>query len=84
MARKFAKRYLKPTAFDPKNSIFEGLTWLVDGSKKGSSYSVTLHDKGFECECTGFSFHGYCKHSRSVLKRVEQAVNGTVPQYKVV
>ena len=83
MARKFAKRYLKPTAFTPKGSIFEGVVWTIDGSKKGSTYEVTLHDKGFECECTGFSFHGYCKHSKAVLKRVEQAVNGYVPKYRI-
>ena len=83
MARKFAKRYLKPTAFEPKNSIFEGLVWNIKGSKKDSSYNVTLSEKGFECECTGFNFHGYCKHSKSVLERVEQAVNGDVPQYRM-
>ena len=84
MARKFAKRYLKPTAFDPKDSIFEGLVWPVAGSKPGSSYNVTLHDKGFECDCTGFTFHGKCKHSVSVLERVEQAINGEVPQYRMI
>lgn len=84
MARKFAKRYLKPTAFEPKDSIFEGIVWTVEGSKKGSSYSVTLHDKGFECDCTGFTFHGKCKHSKSVLERVEQAVNNDVPKYRMI
>jgi uncharacterized Zn finger protein len=43
-----------------------------------------LDDRGFECDCPGFGFHGYCKHSRSVLKRVEEAIDGRVPEYKWV
>ena len=38
---------------------------------KGNTYSVELHDKGFECDCPGFGFHGYCKHSRAVVAQVE-------------
>lgn len=67
------KRYLKPTAFDPKDHWMVGIVWPVKGSK-GNEYSVTLHDMGFECDCTGFGFHGYCKHSKSVLKQVEGAM----------
>ena len=35
-------------------------------------YDVELTDEGFECSCYGFGFHGYCKHSKAVLKKVEQ------------
>ena len=84
MARKYVKRYLKPKSFDPKHSLFNGLVWTVPSSRGDSSYSVTLHDVGFECDCPGFGFHGYCKHSKSVLKRVEEAIDGRVPQYKWV
>jgi len=83
MGRKFVKRYLKPTAFNPKGSLFNGLVWSVPSSRGDSSYSVTLHDVGFECDCPGFGYHGYCKHSKSVLKRVEEAVEGRVPHYKM-
>jgi len=73
MSRKFQKKFLKPTEFDPKNHWMVGITWPVKGST-GNDYSVTLHDVGFECDCQGFGYHGYCKHSRSVLKQVEGAM----------
>jgi len=67
------KRYLKPSAFDPKGHWLVGTVWPMDGSK-GKQYSVELHEQGFECECTGFAYHGYCKHSKAVLKKVEGAM----------
>jgi hypothetical protein len=67
------ERYLKPTIFSSKGHWMVGTIWPVAGSK-GNEYSVELHDKGFQCECTGFSFHGYCKHSKAVLKQVERAM----------
>ena len=70
MSRKFQKKYLKPSLFDPKGHWLTGIIWPVKGSK-GNEYSVELHDVGFECDCPGFGFHGYCKHSKSVLKQVE-------------
>lgn len=70
MSRKFQKKYLKPSLFDPKGHWLTGIIWPVKGSK-GNEYSVELHDMGFECDCPGFGFHGYCKHSKSVLKQVE-------------
>ena len=83
-SRKFAKRYLKPTAFDPQGSLFEGLVWTLPSSKGDKTYNITLDPKGFECDCTGFAFHGRCKHSQQILKQVEEAVNGEVPEYKWV
>ena len=73
MARKFPKRYLKPTVFDPKDHWMVGIEWPVRGSK-GNEYLVSLNERGFECECTGFQFHGRCKHSTQVLKQVEGAM----------
>jgi hypothetical protein len=73
MSRKFQKKYLKPSAFDPKDHWMVGISWPVKGSK-GNEYQVTLHDKGFECECVGFSFHGSCKHSKAVVAQVEGAM----------
>ena len=73
MARKFKQKFLKPNIFDPKGHWMTGITWPVKGST-GNDYSVTLHDMGFECDCRGFGWHGYCKHSRSVLKQVEGAM----------
>jgi hypothetical protein len=79
---KFTQRYLKPTSFKPKGSIFEGLTWKVSNSKGTDTYDVTLEDKGFTCDCPGFTFRGKCKHSESVLTKIEEAIDGRVPEYK--
>ena len=68
---KFKAKYLKPTVFSPKDHWMVGFIWPVDGSKEGTSYDVELHDQGFTCECSGFSFRGKCKHSQAVLKQVE-------------
>jgi hypothetical protein len=66
-------RYLKPTEFDPKGHWMVGIVWSVKGSKD-NTYNVELYDKGFKCECTGFSFHGKCKHSTAILNQVEEAM----------
>src|SRR6056300_681914 len=70
MARKFAKRYLKPTAFEAQGSLFEGLVWTLPSSRGDKTYNITLDPQGFECDCTGFAFHGRCKHSQQILKQV--------------
>ena len=71
--KKYAPKFLKPTAFNPEGHWMVGVVWPVAGSK-GNSYAVELHDKGFACECTGFAFHGKCKHSKAVLAQVEGAM----------
>ena len=81
MARKYAKHRLKPTAFKPRGSIFEGLVWRVPNSRGDGYYSVELDDVGFECDCPGFTFRGSCKHSKQVLKQVEDAVDDRSPKY---
>jgi len=73
MSRKFQKKYLKPTDFDPKGHWMVGIVWPVKGSK-GNEYSVELTDKGFDCDCPGFGYHGYCKHSKAVVAQVEGAM----------
>ena len=56
-----------------KGHPFVGVVWPVIGST-GNNYSVELTDQGFECDCKGFGWHGYCKHSRKILKQVEGAM----------
>ena len=73
MSKKYQKKYLKPNLFDPKDHCWVGITWPVTGST-GNQYSVELTDKGFECDCIGFGWHGYCRHSKKVLKQVEGAM----------
>ena len=69
MAKKFAKRYLKPADWNFKGNLLAGTEWSVAGSKKGSFYTVALTEQGFSCDCTGFTFYGKCKHSLSVVEK---------------
>jgi hypothetical protein len=40
-------------------------TWTVKGSK-GDSYTVSHIDGRYSCTCTGFKFHGRCKHATQI------------------
>lgn len=39
-------------------------TFIVKGSKPGSSYTVTRSDSSWSCSCVGFGFRKDCKHVR--------------------
>ena len=43
----------------------QGRTWQVAGSK-GSEYTVNEHLGSWTCTCTGFKFHGECRHIKGV------------------
>ena len=58
-----------------------GTVWNVLSSNKKDSYSIEMSDRGFTCDCPGFTFRGKCKHSQTVNDRVGQAIEGEVPQY---
>ena len=79
---KFTQRYLKPTLFKTKGSVFEGLLWKKPNSKGTGTYDVVCTDKGFTCECPGFTFRGKCKHSQDVLTRIEEALDDRSPKYR--
>jgi len=51
---KFSQRYFKPEGWRFKDNWYVGFEWTVPGSKAGTDYTVTLTEKGFTCECTGF------------------------------
>lgn len=50
---------------NPKKHPWVGVIWSVIGSK-GNEYEVELTNKGFTCTCSGFGFHGKCKHISAV------------------
>jgi hypothetical protein len=71
VAKKYAKRYLKPADWNLKNNPLVGTEWSVAGSKKDTFYTVVLTNQGFTCDCYGFQFYGKCKHSTQVVERFD-------------
>jgi hypothetical protein len=71
VAKKYAKRYLKPEDWNFKGHFLVGTEWSVAGSKKDSFYTVALTESGFTCDCYGFQFYGRCKHSTEVVERFD-------------
>ena len=69
---RYKERYYAAEGWNFKNNFLIGTEWTVDGSKAGSSYTVTLTSKGFKCECQGFTFKGKCKHTVMVAERFDE------------
>ena len=46
-----------------------GFSWPYTNSK-GKTYHTTMTEYGWVCNCTGFNFHGKCKHIRIVHERL--------------
>lgn len=42
----------------------------VTSKSKGKSYEVTVHAARVSCDCVGFQFHRYCKHSTAVKNKL--------------
>ena len=69
MMTKHTTKYFKPAdLFDFKTHWAVGLEYPIQGSK-GNTYTVSITDKGFTCDCTGMTFRGKCKHTESVAQR---------------
>jgi len=59
------KKYYKHPEINTKNHFLVANTWSIEGSK-GNEYSIEMHEKGFTCECLGFTYNGKCKHVKEV------------------
>ena len=44
-----------------KNHFYTGFQWTYT-NRMGVTYLSTLTEKGWKCECMGFTHHGKCKH----------------------
>ena len=72
---KFRQKYYKPEGWRfSEDSIWMDVVWSARGSKPGVTYAVAYTPKGFTCECQGFGFHGYCKHSKGVVRKITRAI----------
>lgn len=56
----------KSEIINTNNHHLVGIRWPVIGSK-GDQYTVTMLDKGFDCNCISFR---KCKHIKSVEERL--------------
>ena len=59
-------RYYKPKEIITKNHFLVGTVWPIEGSKN-NTYSIEMHEKGFTCDCLGFTYNGKCKHTSQVV-----------------
>ena len=62
----FVMRYYKPKEITTKKHFLVGTVWPIEGSKN-NTYSIEMHEKGFTCNCLGFTYNGKCKHTSQVV-----------------
>ena len=72
-------RYYKSPEITTKNHFLVDTILPVKGSK-GNTYSVKMHEKGFTCECLGFTYNGKCKHTSQVTSLL---INENYPRYEL-
>lgn len=56
---KYTPRVWPSTEVNTKRHHAVGMVWRIMSSKKDKSYSVTMVDSGFTCDCPAFK---RCKH----------------------
>lgn len=71
---KYSTKYFKPKLFDYKTHWAIGLEYPIQGSN-GNTYTVTITDNGFTCDCIGMTYHGKCKHTQGVAQRWIDAIS---------
>ena len=72
-------KYYKAEKINTKDHFLVGTVWPVDGSKN-NTYSIEMHDKGFTCDCQGFTYRSKCKHTIHVTSSL---VNENYPRYDI-
>ena len=70
-------RYYKPKEIVTKKHFLVGTVWPIEGSKN-NTYSIEMHDKGFTCDCLGFTYNGKCKHTSHVTSLL---IHENYPKY---
>jgi len=72
-------RYYKPKEIITKKHFLVGTVWPIEGSKN-NTYSIEMHEKGFTCDCLGFTYNGKCKHTSQVTSLL---INENYPRYDI-
>ena len=70
-------RYYKPKEIITKKHFLVGTVWPIKGSKN-NTYSIEMHEKGFTCDCLGFTYNGKCKHTSHVTSLL---IDENYPRY---
>ena len=70
-------RYYKPSEIVTKKHFLVGTVWPIEGSKN-NTYSIEMHEKGFTCDCLGFTYNGKCKHTSHVISLL---IDENYPRY---
>lgn len=52
-------------------AVSAGRAFSVMSKSSGKTYTVTLNNNQFQCDCIGFSFKRTCKHVRGVQKWID-------------
>lgn len=53
--------------------------WEVQSSNKKDYYTVVGEEKGFTCECLGFSRWGKCKHIQYIEAKLQLQLDWNIP-----
>ena len=61
--------YFPVPGMKTKNHFMVGFEWDITGST-GKSYTVGFNDKGLDCSCPGFAWHGKCKHVKAIAGKL--------------
>jgi len=56
--------------FKLEDDVPQAEKWTVTGSK-GDKYTVRKIDGVFQCSCTGYKYHGKCKHAKQIEDQVK-------------
>jgi hypothetical protein len=66
------KTPLKLDGINFGNHHLIGFSWPYTNSL-GKTYNTTMTNCGWVCNCSGFNFHGKCKHINKVHERLMAA-----------
>lgn len=69
---KYERKALALPGITYRDHFYVGFQWPYTNSK-GTTYLSTLTDRGWICECVGFTYHGKCKH----IVKAHQKLTGT-------
>jgi hypothetical protein len=81
--KKYYQRFYKSELINTEGHYLTDpvFVWQIPSSKGDTTYGIRMHDKGFTCECMGFSRFGYCKHVKQVEKLLAGGDDYTKYQY---